>query len=127
MPLSYGVCPLAHCLKRRHSFSVVDEEQSQQYDDSLQRKAHREHDPHSDRLLTSSSRFESPLFDRFHSGKIEILVSGRALHQDILDFACVTYVNFQQGRALEALSSRRLWVAGFDLVPAQRAGNTIAS
>jgi hypothetical protein len=81
-------------------------EQSRQYDGSLQRKAHWEHDPHRDRLLASPGGFKAPLFDRFHSGKIEILVSGRALHQDILDFACVTDVYFQQGRALEALSSR---------------------
>ena len=106
---------------------VAGEEQSWRYAGSFQCKAHWEHDPHSDGLLASSGGFESPLFDRFHSGKIEILMSGRALHQDIPDFACVTYVNFQQRRALEALSSRRLWISRFDLVPAQRVGNTIAS
>ena len=107
---------------------MADEAQSRQDDGSFQRKSYREHDPHSDGLFAPSSRFEPPLFDGFHSGKVEILMSGRALYQDILDFACVTYVNFQQGRALEALSSRRLWVAGFDLIPTQRTGDpTVAS
>jgi hypothetical protein len=101
---------------------VAGEEQSQQYVGSLQGKSHRQHDPHSNGLLAPSGGFEPPLFDRFHSGEVEILVSGRALNQDILDSACVADMNFQQRRSLKALSSCRLWIAGFDLIPAQRPG-----
>jgi hypothetical protein len=51
-------------------------------------------------------------------------MSSRALNKDILDSACVVDMNFQQRRPLNALSSRRLWIAGFDLIPAERTGNT---
>ncbi len=103
---------------------MAGEERGRQYDGSLQGKSHWEHEPHSDRPLTLFGGFESPLFDRFHSGEVEILVSSRPLNKDVLDSACATYVNFQQCRALEALSSRGLWVTGFDLIPAQRTGST---
>jgi hypothetical protein len=102
---------------------MASEEQSRQDDSSFQRKSYREHDPHRDGLLAPFGRFEPPLFDCFHSSEVEILVSSRALDQDVLDSACVTYINFQQCRALEALSSRRLWIARFDLIPAQRPGD----
>ena len=84
---------------------MAGEEQSQPYVGSLQGKSHRQHDPHSNGLLAPSGGFEPPLFDRFHSGEVEILVSGRALNQDILDSACVADMNFQQRRPLKALSS----------------------
>src|SRR5262245_55379135 len=119
-PLSYGVRLSACRLQRRHSFLMAGEAQSRQYDCSSQRKSDWKHDPHSDRLLALLGRFKPPLFDCFYSGKVKILVSCRTLDQDVLDSACVTYINFQQCRALEALSSRQLWVAGFDLIPAQR-------
>ena len=107
---------------------MAGEAQSRPDDSSFQRKSYREHDPHSDGLFAPSSRFEPPLFDGFHSGKVEILMSGRALDQDLLDSACVADMNFQQCRPLKALSSRRLWIAWFDLVPTQRTGNsTVAS
>jgi hypothetical protein len=73
---------------------VAGKQQRWQYDSSLQGKSHREHDPHSNGLLAPSGRFEPPLFDCFHSGKVEILVSGRAFDQDILDPACVADMNF---------------------------------
>jgi len=107
---------------------LAGEEQSRQDDSSFQRKSYREHDPHSDGLLAPSGRFEAPLFDCFHSGEVEILVSGRALDQDLLDSACVADMNFQQRCTLNTLSSCRLWVAGFDLIPTQRTGDpTVAS
>jgi hypothetical protein len=107
---------------------VAGEEQSQQYVGSLQGKSHRQHDPHSDGLLAPSGGFEPPLFDRFHSGEVEILVASRALNKDLLDPACVADMNFQQCCPLKALSPRRFWIAGFDLIPAERTGNpTIAS
>ena len=107
---------------------MAGEEQSRQYIGSLQRKSHWEHDPHSNGLLAPSGGFEPPLFDRFHSGEVEILVSSRALNKDILDSACIADMNFQQRRPLKTLSSRRLWIAGFDLIPAERTGNpTVAS
>lgn len=107
---------------------TAGEEQSRQDDSSLQRKSHREHDPHGDGLLASSSGFEPPLFDGFHSGEVEILMSGRALNKDILDPACVADMNFQQRCTLNTLSSCRLWVARFDLIPTQRTGDpTVAS
>src|SRR5215475_7169279 len=102
-PPSYGVRLSARCLQRRHSFLLAGEEQSRQDDSSFQRKSYREHDPHSDGLLAPSGRFEAPLFDCFHSGEVEILVSGRALDQDVLDSACVTYMNFQQCCPLNTL------------------------
>ena len=74
---------------------MAGEEQSRQDDSLFQRKSYREHDPHSDELFAPSSRFEPPLFDGFHSGKVEILMSGRALNKDILDPACVADMNFQ--------------------------------
>ena len=107
---------------------MAGKEWSRSYVGSLQHKAHRKYDPHSDRLLAPSGGFEPPLFDCFHSSEIEILVSGRALDQDLLDSACVTYINFQQRYTLNTLSSCRLWVAGFDLIPTQRPGDpTVAS
>ena len=107
---------------------MAGEAWSQSYVGSLQRKAHREYDPHSDRLLAPSGGFELPLFDRFHSGEVEILVSSRALNKNILDSACVADMNFQQRCTLNTLSSCRLWVAGFDLIPTQRPGDpTVAS
>ena len=107
---------------------MAGEEQSRQDDSLFQRKSYREHDPHSDGLFAPSSRFEPPLFDGFHSGKVEILMSGRALNKDILDSACIADMNFQQRCTLNTLSSCRLWVAGFDLIPTQRTGNpTVAS
>ena len=65
------------------------------YVGSLQHKAHRKDDPHSDRLLAPSGRFEPPLFDRFHGGEVEILVSSRALNKHILDSAGVVDMNFR--------------------------------
>jgi hypothetical protein len=106
---------------------MAGEEQSQQYVGSLQRKSHREHDPDSNGLLAPSGGFKSPLFDRFHSGEVEALVSSRAFNQDIFDAACVADMNFQQRRALKALSSRRLWIAGFDLIPTEGTGNPIVA
>ena len=107
---------------------MAGEEQSRQYDSSLQSKPHREHDPHSDGLLAPSGGFEPPLFDGFHRGEVEVLVSGRALNKHILDPACVADMNFQQRCTLNTLSSCRLWVAGFDLIPTQRTGDpTVAS
>jgi hypothetical protein len=107
---------------------MAGEEQSRQYDSSLQSKPHREHDPHSDGLLAPSGGFEPPLFDGFHRGEVEVLVSGRALNKHILDPACVADMNFQQRRTLNTLSSCGLWVAGFDMIPAQRTGDpTVAS
>jgi hypothetical protein len=107
---------------------VAGEEQSRQYVGSFQGKSHREHDPHSDGLLAPSGGFKPPLFDRFHSGVVEILVSGRALNKDILDSACVADTNFQQRRSLKALSSCRLRIAGFDLIPTERPGSpTVAA
>ena len=107
---------------------MADEEQSRQDDSSFQRKSYWEHDPHRDGLLAPFGRFEPPLFDCFHSSEVEILVSSRALDQDVLDSACVTYINFQQRYTLNTLSSCRLWVAGFDLIPTQRPGDpTVAS
>ena len=103
-------------------------EKSRQYDSLLQRKSHWEHDPHSNGLFAPSGRFEPPLFDCFYGGEVEILVSSRALHKDILDSASVVDMNFQQRRALDPLSSCGLWVAGFDLIPAERPGDpTVAS
>ena len=81
-------------------------EKSRQYDSLLQRKSHWEHDPHSNGLFAPSGRFEPPLFDCFHSGEVEVLVSSRALNKDILDSTCVADMNFQQRRSLNALSSR---------------------
>ena len=107
---------------------MAGEAWSRSYVGSLQRKAHREDDPHSDRLLAPSGGFEPPLFDRFHGGEVEILVSSRTLNKNLLDSACVVDMNFQQCRPLKALSSRRLWIAWFDLISAQRTGNsTVAS
>ena len=70
-------CPLPSCVPRIYGLHLNDS--------SLQRKSHWEHDPHSNGLLAPSGRFEPPLFDCFHSGEVEVLVPGRALHQDVLD------------------------------------------
>ena len=107
---------------------MADEAQSRQDDSSFQRKSYREHDPHRDGLFAPSGRFEPPLFDCFHSSEVEILVPSRALDQDVLNSACVADMNFQQRCTLNTLSSCRLWVAGFDLISTQRAGDpTVAS
>jgi hypothetical protein len=89
---------------------------------SPQFKTNGEHNPDGNGSVPLFGWLKSPLLYGLHGSEIQILVSGGALDEDILDQPAVADVDFEERRTFDALPSGRLRVAGLDLIATQWPG-----